>query len=258
MTPTTDFDLQTALAACQDSPPARWAFIRQFTRSWASTGTLNNTQAPADANSTEIGLAAGEQRLKLTLPPALKEAYKLLGHRPDLTSNHDRFLAPEELYIHQHTTTNDISVLVFRTENQNAAIWGIKICHFSNPDPPVFIRLGLSEEEAEQWLPWTATFSEALVEIILTESMFDPTALTYISFEECGRSELEKRFTPLPFPRYSPESGSTISWFTHGPNLLLRHDGSEVMIRARTDDAVQRLTEQNPDLFSNLVPNGYI
>ncbi|WEW60322.1 hypothetical protein PRK78_005807 [Emydomyces testavorans] len=253
------FDLHSSLAACQNDPAARWRFLHHFAQYWTSAPLTDDPQPAGNDKSTDDHLTAAEQRLALTLPNSLTEAYKLLGQRPDLTSNQDKFLAPYELYIYQpeNEAEKEDIFLVFRTENQGAAVWGMPVSS-SNPDPPVFVRLSLFEKEGEKWLPWTSSFSEALVELVLSESMFDPTALTYINSEECHRLELEARFAKLQFPRYHPDSESTLSWFTHGPDLLLRHDGSELMIRARTDDAVRQLKQEHGDLFSNPVLNRYI
>ncbi|MGW2960863.1 hypothetical protein ACWDGI_20670 [Streptomyces sp. NPDC001220] len=48
---------------------------------------------------TEKDLAATEEHLGIGLPAALGAMHRLLGRRQDLTSNHDRLLQPDQLYI---------------------------------------------------------------------------------------------------------------------------------------------------------------
>ncbi|KAI1931911.1 hypothetical protein LOZ53_002044 [Ophidiomyces ophidiicola] len=250
-------DVHASLVACKTSTAARWEFLREFAEHRALSIPIADLSPPSTMLHQDR-IVVAEQRLGVTLPASLKAAYELLGHRPDLTSNQDTFLPPEKLYIDKQENPHKTNkYLVFRTENQGAAVWGIQVPVLC-ADPPVFMCLTMSDEQADQWHQWASSFSEALVELVLSEAMHDPTSLTYTSFEECDRLELERRFKRLPFPQYHTESQCTFSWYTHGPDLLLRYDGSEVMIRARTENSVHQLEKEHSDIFTGLVPNGYL
>ncbi|MEY9967556.1 hypothetical protein ABIA33_005627 [Streptacidiphilus sp. MAP12-16] len=55
------------------------------------------------------------------------QAYLFLGRRTDLTSNHDRLLMPDELYVAD-------GALVYRVENQGAASWGVLLEDLGDDD----------------------------------------------------------------------------------------------------------------------------
>ncbi|MFE3525326.1 SMI1/KNR4 family protein [Streptomyces sp. NPDC059161] len=147
----------------------------------------------------EAELVAAEERLGLRLPVALREAYKLLGRRGDLTSNRDVLLAPAELYVDASREG-----LVFRHENRGAASWGVLLTDLPKEDPAVFIRADLADKTAEKWESRLERLSPAFVEFVLSESLHAPEGLCdFLSdLDEDGIAVLERNCTRLPFPGY--------------------------------------------------------
>ena len=89
-----------------------WALVRDFAAAW--------TEPLADGAGTRAEeLERAEERLGLTLPTALREAYSLLGARHDLTGNQDPLLRPSALFVHDAFE----GVLVLRSENQGCAFY---------------------------------------------------------------------------------------------------------------------------------------
>jgi hypothetical protein len=118
------FDAAQALRPGLGDRGQAWAFIGEFAAAW--TAPLG----PGDGVS-EDALRAAERRLGASLPAALREAYLLFGRRPDLTAVQDRLLSPRDL-VRDATGT----IVVFRTENQNCAAWGIAAADLGSTDPP--------------------------------------------------------------------------------------------------------------------------
>lgn len=104
---------------------AVWKSIEVFAHAWARPLT------PADGiPSPEVRKA--EQRLGLRLPAALSEAYALFGRRRDLTAVQNSLLTPDELLLDPSG-----ELLVFRSENQGGAGWGIPLEQPAHDDSPV-------------------------------------------------------------------------------------------------------------------------
>jgi hypothetical protein len=231
---TEPFDLRSALpaalAAQQDRAPA-WRFVTGFAAYW-------DTPLTAADGMRAARVAEHEQRLGLTLPAALREAYVLFGERVDLTGSHDRLLAPEELYVLD-------GALVFREENQACARWGVPLADLAagspvRDNPPTVIRPDLADRSREQWEPWMPHLAGACVEMVLCEALFQ---------EECDRSYLDAaRLTPEAELRFEPlpAFGPGDRWFT-GADLLIREvEDAFVCARARTPEALEALYEVLP------------
>src|SRR5262245_51976278 len=106
------FDVAREVAAACRGRRDAWDFLRRFTQSWA---TRLDELSGCDGQE----LTVAEHRLGLTLPPAVREGYALLGRRDDLTSNQDTLLRPDQLHFDKTG-----QALVFRVENQAVAYWG--------------------------------------------------------------------------------------------------------------------------------------
>lgn len=225
------FDIKRELVAGLSGRVGAWRFVRGFVGEW------HEPLGAADGWSSGVLDAAGE-RLGVPLPAALREAYQLFGRRDDLTSNHDSFLNPGELYLNN-------GALVFREENQACASWGILGADLGQSDPAVYVRADLADKSAENWEGWLDTFSTSCLEIVLAESMHAPDELCDFmdgSDEPLGPA-LEEHFTLLPFPDYpTSRQGSGTRWFA-GPQVILRQDGDCLHARARTEDALEELRE---------------
>jgi hypothetical protein len=224
---TDTFDVGRELAAGIGGPEDAWRFIRSFAASW-------RTPLLEDDGVAEAELDAAETRLGLRLPAALREAYRLFGRRTDLTSNQDVLLGPERL-----TLDEDGQALVFRTENQAVAHWGVPVAELERADPPVAIRVGLADRSAERWEPWLDRFSAACVEIVLSESLFVSEELgDNRALEEGEAGLLEDRYTRLALPEYPATQTPGVRWFA-GPDVIIRDDQRTWMwARARTTEAI--------------------
>ena len=103
--------------------PDAWQFIRRYVATWGDA-------LGADDGCPGHELDEVERRLGLTLPLAVREGYRLLGRRPDLTNLQDELLAPQRLRV------EDDHVLVYRVENQGCAVWGVDLTDPAGDDPP--------------------------------------------------------------------------------------------------------------------------
>lgn len=225
------FDLGEELAGSLSDSGGAWRFIRRFAESWLTPLT--------DADGwTEADLRAAEERLKVGLPAALREAYGLFGRRKDLTSVQDRLLGPNGLVVDQAG-----EVLVFRRENQGCTCWGVPMARLDRPDPPVVFWLDARDPRQAGWRPFLERFSLACVELVLYESMFSaPLELgDNRDLDAAAAALLEQRFARLAFPDYplwAVPDGPPMRWFG-GADVLLRDDaGSWLWVRGRTTAAL--------------------
>ncbi|MFE0424023.1 SMI1/KNR4 family protein [Streptomyces sp. NPDC058953] len=208
---------------------AAWEFVRGYARVWCATPL-----ADGDGCGPEE-IAAAEERLGLRLPAALKEAYALLGRRPDLTSNHDSLRPPAGLEV-------DASgeALVFRDENQGVCVWGIPLAEIGRDDPPVVVRLDLADKASECWEPWLDRVSHCFVEIVLAESAHEPEELAeYLDEVDPETVQGAPGFVRLPFPEYPIGQTPGTRWYA-SPDALLRYDEGMVTVRGRTEEALER------------------
>lgn len=226
-----------------------WRTIAAIARDWSEPLIESEDTAKAEAG---IGaeLEAAEARLGLALPGALREAYRLLGHRPDLTSNQDQLLAPDELHL-----DGDRGVLVYRVENQACAYWGIRGADLELEDPPVLLRSDLAKPRAEDWEPWLDRVSTAFVEIVLSETLPRDDGLADFADgfdeDEPTREILEREYTRLPIPEYPLGQDEGCRWYVGGDVLLRADPGNLVNVRARTPEALDTLRGRFPGAWVN-------
>jgi hypothetical protein len=231
--------LASAIGAREDT----WQFIRDFAGGWLSPLTAGD-------GCSEDELAAVEQRLGVRLPAAIREAYALLGNRPDLTSNHDCLLSPEDIDVDYAE-----EALVFRAENQGAASWGVPLDQLDKADPPVAVRMHMADWHDESWDAWLPRFSLACVEIVLSESLHSATALRGLKRQMADDTRLlEERFALLPLPEYptSHTAVPAIRWHA-GLDVLLRDDQRvHLWARARTPTALEDVRRALPGDWQTL------
>ncbi|MBE1458724.1 hypothetical protein H4W79_002938 [Nocardiopsis terrae] len=230
---TTTFDFAGALAQGLGSRNGAWEFLRAYAAHWADGLDENDGWREAD-------LDAAENRLGLRLPTALREAYRLFARREDLTGNHDRLLAPDELHVDAAR-----EALVFRHENQGAASWGILLETLHEEDPAVLVRADLADRSAERWEPWTERFSACCVELVLSESLLADSALCGFLYEPAEEDlrMLEETCLRLPSPdRPGEGSGPGMRWFL-GQDVLVRDDGAGLLVRGLTPEALVRFRD---------------
>jgi hypothetical protein len=212
-----------------------WQAIRSFAATWL-------TPLQPDDGCAADTLDAAEQRLGLRLPVALREAYALLGGRPDLTSRQDQLYPPDKLRLDETGT-----VLVYRAENQFCAHWGIALAELDRPDPPTVFHC--YDFGPHEWRPWLERVSLAVLEIVLSESMFAGWGKVYSAFRSLDATAvglLEQHFTRLAIPDYpmwAEPDGSPVRWFA-GPDVLLRDDGDQVSAIARTPAALDEVRDE--------------
>ncbi|QDY77314.1 SMI1/KNR4 family protein [Streptomyces qinzhouensis] len=205
-----------------------WDFIRAYAAEWSAAPLGAGDGCGAEE------IAAAEERLGLRLPAALKEAYALLGRRPDLTDNHDVLRPLAELELDEAG-----EALVFRDENQGACRWGIPLAEAGLDDPPVVIRPDLLDKAEERWEPWLGRVSHCFVEIVLAESVHVPEELSaFLDGTAADEVEAAGGFVRLPFPDYPPGDTEPTRWYA-GPDALVRSEGVSYL-RARTEEALDR------------------
>ncbi|MFG2215586.1 SMI1/KNR4 family protein [Streptomyces sp. NPDC048685] len=237
--PNLALDLDALAAAVGEQPDrqAAWRFVRAFARDW-SRRPLTEADGYALAD-----LDAAQARLGLPLPAALRDAYQLLGRRPDLTDNQDSLLAPKDLYLDA-----DRGVLVFRVENQSCAYWGIRITDLDQDDPPVVVRADLVRPTADDWAAWLGRVSVAFVEIALSEALCaDEDLMGWVTPDDTGLPEdIAATFRRLPLPEYPISQQPGSRWYAHD-EIILRDDRGTAMFRARTEAAFDRFDGEDED-----------
>ncbi|MEU9623135.1 SMI1/KNR4 family protein [Streptomyces sp. NPDC048155] len=232
-------DLDALSAAVGEHPdrPAAWRFIRAFARDW-SQRPLTETDGctPAELDATQA-------RLGLPLPAALREAYQLLGRRPDLTDHQDALLAPQDLYLDE-----DRGVLVFRVENQSCAYWGIRVTDLEQDDPPVVARADLVRPTADDWTAWLGRVSVEFIEIVLSEALCaDEDLMGWVPLGDTGLPEdITGTFRRLPFPEYPIGQQPGSRWYAHD-EIILRDDRQTALFRARTEAALDRFDGEDDE-----------
>ncbi len=221
-------DLPRDLPAALADRTAAWRLIADLAAFWDAP------LRPGDGR-TDAELDAAEARLGLRLPAALREAHRLLGNRPDLTSNHDTLLAPEELYVDQ-------GCLVYRVENQSCAYWGVPLAALGQDDPPTVCWPDAADPEIA---PWTARLSVEFLALVLIEPLLDQDA--YTDAGEVDLADLAD-WTELP-PLYEPDVDTHL--FARPDALLVVQGGFWTAMRAVSEEALDALCEKLPVSWLN-------
>jgi hypothetical protein len=229
----TSFDLCERITPAVHDRRETWNFIRDFASHWV-------TPLEESDGYSESVLSAAEERLGIPLPAAFKEAYALFGCRSDLTRNSEYLLEPTALYL-------DHDALIFRRENQGAALWGILLADLQDPDPPVYHCSCIVNNAMDEWEPWLARFSLACLDLILWESLSDSTMPT--EFRDSNDEDIaliERLYSELPsFQGSHSYTPFGVRRFT-GPDLLLCDTGADLRVRTRTREALWSLRETLP------------
>lgn len=109
---------------------------------------------PLGADGLSEGeIARVERRLKVRLPQALREYYRLAGGLDQLNRAHNRLLPPHKLRIKD-------AHLWFMEENQSVVHWGIPVRKLQDQDPMVYQR---AAAEGASWFSEKLKFSTFLV-----------------------------------------------------------------------------------------------
>ncbi|WP_249375383.1 SMI1/KNR4 family protein [Streptomyces sp. I05A-00742] len=235
------FDVARALAGgCPDRVGA-WEFVREFAASWATPLTSADGFSAGEVQQAE-------ERLDLRLPVALREAYGLFGRRGDLVARQDPLLEPDELLLDPSG-----QLLVFRSENQGGAGWGVRLTDLSREDPPV----ALFSDHLPQLT--TCSFldrvSLACVEMVLSEAVMARSGGP--EGRACRASSavvtvVEAEFAPVPLPPHPAwfePMGPPVRWFS-SPGLVLRLEpgsvGMDLVVIGRAETDLQRALDSIP------------
>lgn len=231
---TRTIEMTAGMHAALRSRAEAWRFLTDFAAYW---------RAPLQAGDgyDSVVLDAAEQRLGLRLPPALREAYMLLGRRDDLCRYQDRLLRPEELHVYE-------GALVYHAENQGVAHWGVLLGDLDAEDPPAVRRPDLADKAAESWEPWTGRLSVALVELVMSE-----TAL-YDGDGQSDGADLPDGVLGMfePLPALLPEgNGYGSAWFLGDDVLVHVYDGCWLTVRAQSSEALDAVRDAVPGDWVN-------
>lgn len=226
------FDIVTAAGDVHDRTGA-WCFIRDFAAAWA-------TPIAAGDGVTDEELDTAERRLGLRLPAAVREAYRLLGRRTDLTSANGTLLRPRELEYGRAG-----KVLVVRAEHQNVAFLGVSLADPVSDDPPALMYMPMLGQTHESWSPFIERFSLACVDMVLMECT-EGGELSDGRFQVDGEpAALVDGLARLPYPRYL--SGYEVRRWYAGSDVLVRDDGGEwVAVLGRTRQALDAYRTSHP------------
>ncbi len=135
----------------------------------------------------EADISATEERLNLTLSPALREWYLPAGHRQDFIGNNDHLLALEDLKIYD-------DVLIFCFENQGVVAWGVRVEDLELDDPPVLV----TDHDTEP--PWHKShdpFSEFMVYMVALATLISGQFSGSGSLGSKAANRLEQEYEQL-------------------------------------------------------------
>jgi hypothetical protein len=220
-----NFDVAEALDGGIPDQERAWTFIRGFAAAWGDP-------LAEDDGTPTAELAQAEATLGRPLPIALRDVYRLVGARPDLVATQDPLLHPHEMFVHDECG----GVLVFRSENQGCAFWGVRLSDLDRDDPPVLVRA------RQGWVPFMDRVSLACVELVLSEALFGAGGRLYNACELPADllGAVPEHFQRVQLPDYPMWTGPEdcpVRWFS-APGKLLRQDGlgvhSWLHVRGRT------------------------
>jgi hypothetical protein len=207
----TGFDVSRAVGAGLGDRQRTWDFIAEFAAAWT------RPLSPGDGYSEDVLWAVAE-RLGVRLPAALREAYLLFGRREDLTARQDPLLSPDRLRV-DHAG----AVIVFRSENQSCAEWGVAAtAPWNAEDPPVYVRW---RPDSRPWEPFASRMSLACGEMVLSEVLLGAKFMDMCELpgELIGAAESAYRQVTLPEQPLWYDAAVTSRWFA-APGKLLRMD----------------------------------
>lgn len=221
------FDVTRELSKLPPEPGAVCEIAERFVTEWF--GPL------AEADGCEpYEIEDVERKIGFSLPPALRWVYSKLGRRDDLLRRQDPLQEIENL-------GTDEDVLVFRTENQRCALWGVRGSDVGQEDPAVVWKNPQDGDNA-RWESYQDRLSAAVLELIFSESMFSHGRnVLHCEIEEGVLPDLPKEFEALPGLDHVfwpiPE-GPAVRWFGT-TDALLRSDGETwLWLYARTPAAL--------------------
>lgn len=235
------FDVTGELSKLPSSSSGVCEVAERFVTAWF--GPL----AEADGCASDE-IANAENELGFRLPAALRWLYSRLGRRDDLVRRQDPLLEIENL-------STDEASLVFRRENQQCALWGVRFADIEDEDPPVAWKNPQDGDDAP-WQQYQDRLSAALLELILSESMLSSGRnVLHREADEGALAGLPAGFEPLPELDHvfwpMPE-GPKVQWFGSS-DTLLRSDGETwLWLFARTPSALDDARDLLPGPWERL------
>lgn len=115
-------------------------------------------------------IAAGEHRLGIQLPSALREYHMTAGRLDGLNRAHNRLYSPHDWFV-------DAGNLVFMEENQLVVFWGIPINGDPSDDPPVLQGVNVIDQPVE-WHLEHGSCSEFLLMMLHWQAVCGGMAFT--------------------------------------------------------------------------------
>jgi hypothetical protein len=230
-----EFDMARALGGLVTRADA-WRFIQDFAARWATPITDTD-------GFTDETLDVAEAALRVRLPAAVREAYRLFGQRGDLTNGNGTLYPPDQL---DYDATAD--VLVFRAAHQAVAYFGVSLADKTTPDPPILFYTTDTDKTQESWRPFMDRFSLACVDMLLWEMVEAGPHSDARDETDDDHATLAGDLTSVPFPRYPDEFGS--QWYV-STDMILRHDPGWVAVAARTPEALDAFRRAHPGNWAN-------
>jgi hypothetical protein len=114
-------------------------------------------------------------------------------------------------------------VIVFRSENQHCAEWGVAATGQNAEDPPVYVR---QQPGDQPWEPFLGSVSLACAEMVLSEVLLGSKFMDMCDLPGELIGAAESAYPQVALPEYPlwAEPAITIRWFA-APGKLLRMDG---------------------------------
>jgi len=182
----------------------------------------------------EEPLAEAEARLRLRLPKALREVYRVSGLRADLHASHNRLLAPDELALED-------DVLVFYEEHDRHMLWGMRVAELGQANPEVVISPGTPPL---RWSSEAQPLTSFLASMLLVQRMSVPP---WVLKRKVGQALLEQFEGLYPRLEVFGRVGESARWFGEDGHLV-RVEGkvpsAVVTVAAPSREALMALGER--------------
>lgn len=184
-------------------------------------------------------VTAAEERLGSPLPVALRWLLSHAGDGTGVVGHQDPLTSPRRLAV------DETGVLVYCSENQNCAQWGVRAADLGNPDPPVLWR----DPGSAVWYPYQERLSVDLLEYVLSEVMLLPGSHLLQAELPHGVPGQLRELHRLAIPAHvfwpSPD-GPPVEWYGM-QDCLVRNDGGQwLWAFGRTPADLRRVTSRLP------------
>jgi hypothetical protein len=182
-----------------------------------------------DDGCSEAEVAAGEARLGVRAPAAIRAYFLLSGRETVLNQAHNHLLLPSEWCL-------DAGHLIFLAENQNVVLWGTDVSEHRE-DPPIL--QGVNGDQVE-WHPENERASEFLIVMLHWQAVMGGLGRTWSAIVD---REFSARLSDW---RYAGEVNAMRAYSRDGVALCwLEWEDTWRIFAASTDELrVEKLAEQ--------------